>query len=172
MPLKLLPPRPGKSPCWSVRGSHLGVPIYQSTKTPEQELAMRVLATIERDIEDSAGLIRSSNTYPIQPPSSGPAREVAYCIYAIRSGEFIKVGISANIERRFEQFHLYNPHSPVIVAVFSVNNLLVREAEARVHKALEAKAAGREWFRATDQEVLDAIQQVLSTCGPAGCHDW
>jgi integrase len=51
MPLKLIPPRPGKSPYWSVRGSHLGRYLDRSTKARERRLALQVLHKWEREIE-------------------------------------------------------------------------------------------------------------------------
>ena len=51
MPLKLVPPRAGKSPYWSVRGTHLGRYVDRSTKARDRKLAQRVLAQWKRDIE-------------------------------------------------------------------------------------------------------------------------
>jgi integrase len=51
MPLKLVPPRAGKSPYWSVRGTHLGRYLDRSTKTRERKFAGRVLAQWKREIE-------------------------------------------------------------------------------------------------------------------------
>lgn len=39
MPLKLIPPRKGKSPNWSVRGTHIGIFVDRSTKTSNKKLA-------------------------------------------------------------------------------------------------------------------------------------
>jgi integrase len=51
MPLKLVPPRFGKSPYWSVRGTHFGRYIDRSTKARERKLAQRVLAQWKQQIE-------------------------------------------------------------------------------------------------------------------------
>lgn len=53
MPLKLKPPRPGKTPNWSIRGTHLGVRVDESTGTSNEALAKQVLAARRRDIERS-----------------------------------------------------------------------------------------------------------------------
>jgi integrase len=51
MPLKLIPPRQGKSPHWTVRGTYLGRSVNRSTKTRKRAVAVKVLKAIERDIE-------------------------------------------------------------------------------------------------------------------------
>lgn len=51
MPLKLIPPRPGKTPFWSVRGTHLGVYVDKSTKLAERRKAAKLLAKWRDDIE-------------------------------------------------------------------------------------------------------------------------
>lgn len=51
MPLKLKPPRPGKSPNWSIRGTYLGVRVDRTAGTPVEATARQILAAIKRDIE-------------------------------------------------------------------------------------------------------------------------
>lgn len=51
MPLKLHPPRPGKSSNYSVRGTYLGQYVDRTTGTPDKATARKVLKKIERDIE-------------------------------------------------------------------------------------------------------------------------
>jgi integrase len=54
MPLKLRAPRPGKTPYYEIRGSHLGVSVEQSTKTSNAKLALQLLKAKQRDIECGA----------------------------------------------------------------------------------------------------------------------
>lgn len=54
MPLKLVPPRTGKTPFWSVRGHHLGVYVDRSTKSPEKVTAAKLLKAWKEDIERGA----------------------------------------------------------------------------------------------------------------------
>lgn len=54
MPLKLVPPRAGKTPYWSVRGHHLGTYVDRSTKTADKATAARFLKTWREDIERGA----------------------------------------------------------------------------------------------------------------------
>lgn len=51
MPLKLKPPRPGKTPYWSVRGTHLGVKVDRSTGLTDRAKAARLLAKWREEIE-------------------------------------------------------------------------------------------------------------------------
>ncbi len=51
MPLKLVPPREGRSGNWTVRGTYLGVRLDRSTGTPEQKAARRLLAKWKAEIE-------------------------------------------------------------------------------------------------------------------------
>jgi integrase len=51
MPLKLVPPRAGKSPNWSIRGTYLKVAVDRSTGTNRKALANRIKHQIERAIE-------------------------------------------------------------------------------------------------------------------------
>lgn len=51
MPLKLTPPRQGKSPYYYVRGTYLGNSLDRSTKTTDRKTAARILAKWKAEIE-------------------------------------------------------------------------------------------------------------------------
>ena len=51
MPLKLVPPRAGKTPFWSIRGAYLGHHVNRSTGSREKTLAAKLLAKLKHDIE-------------------------------------------------------------------------------------------------------------------------
>ena len=63
MPLKLIPPRKGKSPNWSIRGTYLGVPVDRSSKTGKRAIAAQVLKRIERDIERGEFAVAGEPTF-------------------------------------------------------------------------------------------------------------
>ncbi len=63
MPLKIFPPRQGKSPFWSVRGTYLGVYVNRSTKAGKRAVALQALRKIERDIERGEFAQRSEPTF-------------------------------------------------------------------------------------------------------------
>lgn len=54
MPLKLIAPREGKSPNWSIRGTYLGCYCDRSTGTGEKTLAKKILKDVQREIERGA----------------------------------------------------------------------------------------------------------------------
>lgn len=51
MPLKLIPPRKGKSPNWSIRGTYLKVYVDRSAGTDRRSVAAGVMRDLERRIE-------------------------------------------------------------------------------------------------------------------------
>lgn len=51
MPLKLVPPREGKSPNWTIRGTYLGQHVDRSAGTGKRAVALQALKKIEQDIE-------------------------------------------------------------------------------------------------------------------------
>ncbi len=51
MPLKLVPPRAGKTPNYSIRGKYLGIAVDRSTGTPKEAVAKRQLKNLETAIE-------------------------------------------------------------------------------------------------------------------------
>jgi integrase len=51
MPLKLFPPRPGKTPNWTIRGSYLGVSVDRSAGTPKKAIAQKQLDKLIDAIE-------------------------------------------------------------------------------------------------------------------------
>lgn len=54
MPIRLKPPRPGRSPFWSGRGTHMGVSVDRSTRCVDKEKARRVIRSWEAKIESGA----------------------------------------------------------------------------------------------------------------------
>ena len=54
MPLRLVPPRDGKSPNFTIRGTHLGQTVDRTAGTSQRKLAQRVLAKLKADIESGA----------------------------------------------------------------------------------------------------------------------
>jgi integrase len=54
MPLRLIDPRPGKTPYFYIRGSYLGVAIQRTSGTADRAKARKILAVIRSDIERGA----------------------------------------------------------------------------------------------------------------------
>lgn len=51
MPLKLVEPRPGKTPNYSIRGTYLGQPVNRTAGTPDRKTAQKALRKIKDEIE-------------------------------------------------------------------------------------------------------------------------
>jgi integrase len=81
MPLKLKPPRQGKTPYWSVRGTYLGAYVDKTTGATRRETAAKVLREIKSNIESG----RFSKT-------KGPTflSAAADYIHATRQERFLK----------------------------------------------------------------------------------
>lgn len=63
MPLKLYPPRKGKTPYWAVRGTYLGQYVDRSTKTGRRAVAAKLLRKWERDIESGEFAVKGELTF-------------------------------------------------------------------------------------------------------------
>lgn len=63
MPLKLVPPRTGKTPYWYIRGTYLGIYVDRSSKTGERKVAIRELARLKSEIEEGRFAERDAPTF-------------------------------------------------------------------------------------------------------------
>ena len=63
MPLKLIEPRPGKSPNFTIRGAHFGIRVNQTAGTAVRAKARSVLKRIEAEIERGAFSVPGEPTF-------------------------------------------------------------------------------------------------------------
>ncbi len=94
MPLKLRAPRKGKTPNWSIRGTHLGIYVERTTGTPDKAQAQRVVTRIRKQIE------RGEYAAPAEPVATiklEPTFADAVLAYLRADGD--PKGISAIIEQ-------------------------------------------------------------------------
>jgi integrase len=63
MPLKLYPPRPAKTPYWSVRGTYLGIYVDRSTKAVKRSIAQKMLAKWQTEIEQGTFSVNGEPTF-------------------------------------------------------------------------------------------------------------
>lgn len=63
MPIKLIPPRKGKTPYWYGKGSYLGVAVDRSTKAVRKSIAAKVVAKWEREIEGDTFAVKGEPTF-------------------------------------------------------------------------------------------------------------
>lgn len=84
---------------------------------------------------------------PAMPAPSGPG------VYAIRSGDFVKIGRSANIKTRLAELQAAHPTALRLVAVLSRDPA----EEPQFHRRLQRFRVRGEWFQ-LHGEVLDLIR--------------
>jgi hypothetical protein len=63
MPLKLIPPRKGKTPYWYIRGTYLGQFVDRSTKTDRKAVARKFIEKWQREIERGEFAIEGEQTF-------------------------------------------------------------------------------------------------------------
>lgn len=63
MPLKLYPPREGRSPYYTVRGTYLGVYLNRSTKTSQRAVATKLMSAWKAELERGAYAKPSDPTF-------------------------------------------------------------------------------------------------------------
>lgn len=82
MPYKLVPPKPGRSPFFRIRGTYLGVELDRSTKTADEALARQLLNKRKREVE------RGQLADPVaEPPAQGPTFLSAAVAYMKAGGD-------------------------------------------------------------------------------------
>lgn len=92
---------------------------------------------------DNCGLV----SLPALRAPSGPG------VYAIRAGEFVKIGRSANVADRLSELQAANPTKLELVALLSENPA----DEATFHRKLARHRVRGEWFQLRG-EVLSIIR--------------
>ena len=90
MPIRLIPPRTNPdgsqfSPYWYARGTHVGIFVDRSTKTPEKRVAKIQIKKWERDIERGE-YADPRNPVPVVAQSSGPVTFVDAALAYMKAG--------------------------------------------------------------------------------------
>jgi integrase len=81
MPLRLKPPRHGRSPNWTIRGTYLGVYVDETAGTAVEATARQLLAARKREIE------RGRSAAALVPPAAGPTFDEAALAYLESGGD-------------------------------------------------------------------------------------
>lgn len=63
MPLKLIPPRAGKTPNYAIRGTHYGIYVDRTSGTPNRKDATKFLGKLKADIESGAYAPKGGKTF-------------------------------------------------------------------------------------------------------------
>jgi hypothetical protein len=86
-------------------------------------------------------------------------------IYAIQSGEFIKIGKTTDPVRRVGQMLLHNPHEMRVLMYRTVSKNNVYSVERRIHELLAEWRYDREWFTAPLAEIRRAAKRAIAEAG-------
>jgi hypothetical protein len=79
-------------------------------------------------------------------------------IYVMRSLDLHKVGISTDIQKRLDQLRAANPHGVDLVFKKRLEKRFALGVERIIHAELREAAKGREWFAASIDEILEAVE--------------
>lgn len=82
-------------------------------------------------------------------------------LYFIVSGEFVKVGLANDVDRRLEGLRVGNPHPMTVAAWRTIPAALARPIEKGVHLALVDHAHFGEWFRVDAATAVRAAKPVV-----------
>ncbi len=133
MPLKLVPPRPGKSPYWYVRGSYLGRSLDRSTKAVEERVAKLVLKRWKEQIE------RGEHADPAA--SAARSTELTFLAAAVA---YMKAGG----ERKFLSpiIEMTGPHALNDRPVTAIDQAALDEAAAALYPRATAATKNRNFY--------------------------
>ena len=133
MPLKLVPPRPGKSSYWYVRGSYLGKSLDRSTKATEERVAKLALKRWKEQIE--------RGEYADSGVSSAPPAQLTFLAAAVA---YMKAGG----ERKFLSpiIEMTGPHALNERPVSTIGQATLDEAAAALYPRATAATKNRNFY--------------------------
>ena len=92
---------------------------------------------------------------------SGPMKHGTSHVYVISCGQFCKVGMAVNVDKRFSMLQCGNPHEMHIELVAEVCKKRARECECLAHGELSDYHHRKEWFRVPVKKAKRAVIQAV-----------
>lgn len=80
-------------------------------------------------------------------------------VYLINAGEFYKIGISRNVDRRITQLSTIPPFDVTLVCIIETDDML--GLENKLHTMFSEKRVNGEWFTLSDEDVNYIIKLSL-----------
>lgn len=115
----------------------------------------------EKLVNDAVG--QSRQWVPtIAKKTYGPTRSTH--VYLMRCGDYVKVGISSDPEKRARFLQSTCPYQVEVIASFKVEN--PKEIEARMHERLIAHRHRNEWFQLSDAQVGEISTELTQMALP------
>jgi len=97
-------------------------------------------------------------------PKKGPNKVKAYSrgrgpyyIYFLKSGKYVKIGLSASIEKRITDLQTGNPVELELLCKYVVNS---KYAESRLHQKFREDHTLNEWFYLSEN-IKNYIEEIL-----------
>jgi hypothetical protein len=83
------------------------------------------------------------------------------CVYFIRSGNHIKIGVSGNLSRRFQTIQSYNPTSlKLIVAVLTFDAYGWEAIFHEKYRDVRLRMRQSEWFEISDEDAFECVREI------------
>lgn len=82
-------------------------------------------------------------------------------VYAIKCGEYIKIGIAKDVRRRLDEINLCNPYLATVVIQAEVAACLALKAERELHIHFMDHHHKREWFKLSAKDVRTKFWQTI-----------
>lgn len=94
-------------------------------------------------------------------------------LYVIETGDFVKVGLSRNVDQRMREMDLLNPLTPRLVLFRTLTRNTAPAVEKHAHGLLAEFHHKREWFRTPPMETLrQAIKKAVEEGKRVDRADW
>lgn len=80
-------------------------------------------------------------------------------VYIMRSGDFVKVGIAANVEARRFKLQMASPHPVTVHAKYGTGaRVYARLAERAIHEDLKDHRLHGEWFNSSIEQTVESVE--------------
>lgn len=82
-------------------------------------------------------------------------------VYAIEGGDYVKIGIAADVTKRLAQLAIGNPYEMAVLATWPMSRRAARIVESYAHQFLKDHRITGEWFAADATTCIRAISDAI-----------
>jgi integrase len=132
MPLRLRPPRPGRTPNFEIRGTYLGIAVERSAGTPDKRIAQKVLRELKQAIERGDFAERAS-----QRQEAEPSFLMAVAAYLHAGGDGTYLG---------RIVEMTGPHALRDRALREIDQIALDEAAAALYPEASPQTRNRQFY--------------------------
>ena len=93
-------------------------------------------------------------------------------LYIIQSQDSVKVGHAGNLNTRYSNLRVDNPHSVSLVAYYDLPKIAAKLIERLAHFVLREHFHAGEWFKVTPTYAQSVVERLIAAAedGPAEMH--